>query len=322
MDNKYNYDLRNLIFRNYTPLYNDLKDKPNFPHVKPKLAHYTSIRSLESIMKTKELWFSNPLLMNDYEEMCFGLREGSRLISSNKAIREACHSSMIFEKLLYMYNYFASAKEQDLDVYIFCFSEHTDDDGLLSMWRGYGGDGSGVALVFDLSKVTPMPQSPLIVSKVEYFTAQQRTCLLNNLLNQFAEILQTQTVTDENIWLHALAIYRRIFMFSITSKHNGFIEEREWRVIYYKEHDINNDYNNMFSYYIGDNIIEPKLKLSLIDDKLVPHLSFCELIDKIILGPTSSSHTIVNTIKRMLDILKLQELKDKVTASSIPYRTS
>ena len=44
-----------------------------------------------------------------------------------------------------------------IDTYVFCLSEHAKDDtdGLLSMWRGYGGNGNGAAIVFDAGKLRP-----------------------------------------------------------------------------------------------------------------------------------------------------------------------
>ena len=41
----------------------------------PLLAHYTSIDVIEKILRSEEIWFSNPLFMNDLEEMRFGMLE-------------------------------------------------------------------------------------------------------------------------------------------------------------------------------------------------------------------------------------------------------
>ncbi len=40
-------------------------------------------------------------------------------------------------------------------IHITCFSEYESGDnvGLLSMWRGYGEDGEGAAIVFDTAKL-------------------------------------------------------------------------------------------------------------------------------------------------------------------------
>ena len=43
---------------------------------RPLLAHYTSIKVMESILSTSEIWFSNPLFMNDHQEMRSGLEAG------------------------------------------------------------------------------------------------------------------------------------------------------------------------------------------------------------------------------------------------------
>jgi hypothetical protein len=43
------------------------------------LAHYTSLEVLEKIMITDEIWFSNPLVMNDYTEVSRGLSEATRI---------------------------------------------------------------------------------------------------------------------------------------------------------------------------------------------------------------------------------------------------
>jgi hypothetical protein len=40
------------------------------------LAHYTSIDVIEKILRSEEIWFSNPLFMNDLDEMRFGMLEG------------------------------------------------------------------------------------------------------------------------------------------------------------------------------------------------------------------------------------------------------
>jgi hypothetical protein len=77
--------------------------------------------------------------MNDFEELRFGLQEGAQLFWNNEKIRKACGTQERFNKLASTFSYFAAMKEQDLDTYVFCLSEHddTNDDGLLSMWRGF-----------------------------------------------------------------------------------------------------------------------------------------------------------------------------------------
>jgi hypothetical protein len=65
----------------------------------------------------------------------------------------------------HFYNQFASSYV--LDTYVLCLSEHNpaDVDGVLSMWRGYGGNGDGAAIVLDSSKINNLPTSTFICQR-------------------------------------------------------------------------------------------------------------------------------------------------------------
>src|SRR5262249_26012047 len=43
------------------------------------LAHYTSVEIAEKILRDEEVWLSNPLYMNDLEEMRAGIGLGSQI---------------------------------------------------------------------------------------------------------------------------------------------------------------------------------------------------------------------------------------------------
>jgi hypothetical protein len=64
------------IFEKFTSLFIDLDDFHYLLTNKPLLAHYTSIQVLEQIMRNDEMWFSNPLFMNDLQEMRYGIHQG------------------------------------------------------------------------------------------------------------------------------------------------------------------------------------------------------------------------------------------------------
>jgi hypothetical protein len=116
--------------------------------------------------------------MNDLEEVRFGMTEGANLFLASSEIESACGSKERFNVLrsTFIYWYDTFAKEHALDLYVFCLSVHAREntDGLLSMWRGYGGNGNGAAIVFDAAKLAAREDSPLIIAKVHYDTANQR----------------------------------------------------------------------------------------------------------------------------------------------------
>lgn len=138
------------ITKLFAPLFAGLDGEDTFPKKRPLLAHYTSVAVLEAILRDKEVWFSNPLFMNDMEEVRFGINGGANLFLSSSEIESSCETKQRFELLKAAFNHYYNtfANEHALDLYVFCLSEHSkeDRDGLLSMWRGYGGNGNGSAL--------------------------------------------------------------------------------------------------------------------------------------------------------------------------------
>src|SRR5665647_2468392 len=81
-------------------LWSDIKTAETFPEKRPLLAHYTFIATLESIMANDELWFSNPLFMNDFEELRFGILESAQAFRRHAPIKAACGSLERYDILI------------------------------------------------------------------------------------------------------------------------------------------------------------------------------------------------------------------------------
>lgn len=316
------------IFELFAPLWADLRGDDPFPAKKPLLAHYTSIEVLEAILRNNEVWFSNPLFMNDMEEVRFGMMAGANLFVGSSEIESACGSKQRFDALKstfnYWYNQFAS--DHVLDTYVFCLSEHVkeDTDGLLSMWRGYGGNESGAAIVFDTAKLTPREESPIIVAKVHYGTTEERMNWLRERITQFAEILAKSNMPDDKLALCSHCFFQRMTMFSIFTKHQGFKEENEWRMVYVRGRDATKVFDRMFSYWVGPHGVEPKLKLKIeaIPDLPETDLSLSKIVERIILGPSLSSPLALGTIRKMLDTLAIDAGSDSRTIALQGHSTS
>ena len=70
------------IISEFRELYANLPGSKEWQRGKrPLLAHYTSITTLKDILKRQEVWLSNPLFMNDLEELRFGIIEGTALFA-------------------------------------------------------------------------------------------------------------------------------------------------------------------------------------------------------------------------------------------------
>ncbi|KVE06575.1 hypothetical protein WI91_08075 [Burkholderia vietnamiensis] len=307
-------------------LWDDFVKSNEFPESRPLLAHYTSIETLSAIVSNKEIWFSNPLFMNDFEELRFGMIEGARAFYDSEGMREACGSGERYIALRNAYDhYFREFEERHaFDTYIVCLSEHaaSDVDGRLSMWRGYGGNGKGAAIVFDTSKINYVEQSPLLVGKVAYASTEERKDWIKRKLECLVDNIRQLAIPDDKLYLVAHALFNRIKSFALFSKHIGFDEEREWRIAYTPERDQGDRFKKMLGYAIGRHGVEPKLKMKIepIDGATVGELSLSTLVNQIILGPSLSSPLAVKAVQRMLEHAGEPGLSCRVRASSTPYR--
>jgi len=133
-----------------------------------RLYHYTTFQGALGILKDRQIWATHCRFLNDYSEIGYFnnwlvdflkpyvLEEFGTLDLEAPHIRElltqngglnavATHDTQAVVSTLY------GSTKDEIYVTSFC-GEHKDDayinrHGLLSQWRGYGGDG-GVALVF------------------------------------------------------------------------------------------------------------------------------------------------------------------------------
>lgn len=310
----------------YMRLFSDLSDDDEVFTQKPLLAHYTSTSNLESILRNREMWFSNPLFLNDVEELRFGMNEGLNLLldstSISNAVKTAARSDIIKSNFQSSFDSFEKSHALDTFVLSFCAHKPDDTDGKLSMWRAYGASGNGACIVFDSSKISPTEDSPLIFAKVHYASRDERISKMKDYILTLSSILEKTQPEDDQLWIAAHYLFERFKLFGLFTKHHGFVEEDEWRVIYLSDRDEKKLLSNMIDYYIGPRGIEPKLKLPIkpISGVTPDDTSLPNLIYSIILGPTTSTPLSKAMASRMLEKLGLSELKDKLKASSIPFR--
>ena len=310
----------------WTALIADLDETNTWPARQPLLAHYTNISTLELIIKNNELWMANPLMMNDSEELRFGMNEGLRSIFDHATLRDSPAGSTA-DRFVDMYERAHSHFDAGaLDNYLTCFCEHdpSDNDGILSMWRGYGANGSGAAIVFDSSKITPDEQSPFIFSKVEYATRSSRQAWIKQKIDFVAEFIgRRSNWSDDELWSIADALLQRLKLFALFSKDKGFREENEWRLVYDPSRDPSKKAEPLFGYFVGARGVEPKLKLKVNGEPggvLAGGLVLDQIVDRIILGPVGSSQLAQAATRRMFDCMGKPHISRRVVASGTPYR--
>ncbi|MGE7471056.1 DUF2971 domain-containing protein [Bosea sp. NPDC003192] len=191
------------------------------------------------------------------------------------------------------------------------------------MWRGYGANGDGAAIVFNTENLPRDQESPLIIAPVAYATRERRREMLKELADRFAEIISNHKIITKHEFINAVFyLFDRLKLFSIYTKHSGFSEEQEWRVVYMPDRDTINKFKDKRHYITNGRGVEPKLRLTFGtgESGLHPDLKLDDLIHEIILGPSHASVLAERSIKRMIELLGRETLIPKVRASTIPYR--
>jgi Protein of unknown function (DUF2971) len=314
------------ISKLFQTLYDDIPEADQFYIAKPLLAHYTSLEALERILQNNEVWFSNPLFMNDLDEVKFGVLNGMTAIKSNEGIITALKTDSRHRTFVQAIDYYINEFDDKhlFDTYVFCLSEHDpgNKDGMLSMWRGYGGNGRGAALIFDMSKLEPVEGGPLLIGRVHYGSSEERFRWFDQVGSRFAEILAENDIGDDKLYLASFAILERIKIGALFMKHDGFKEEKEWRVVHMGDRASEGQLRLMQHYLNGPRGIEPKLKFKFehVVGITPSGFSLDKILAGILLGPSASSTLAVRSVQRMLDLIERPELKNKLLASSIPLR--
>ena len=316
----------NLFEAFWQPLISDWDVEKSFPKVRPLLAHYTSIEVLEGIIRSNEFWFSHPLAMNDSEELMFGMQLGASAFRGSQPLAVACKTpqrhGLLLSAFENVFNHFWNTHA--FDTYVFCTSEHKKDnsDGRLSMWRGYGGNGAGAAIILDTEKLNVYNDSPLLIDRVTYATRDERIAWVQSRIAIVADTLEKLEVPDDQLHLPAIAFLERLKRFSLFTKARGFDEETEWRAVYMRERDTQNKLDSMFGYATARGGILPRLKLKIapLEGSFAKEFSLSDLVYRIILGPSQSGPLALMTVRRMLTQLGRPELAERVVASTIPYR--
>lgn len=302
-------------------------DSTDFP--RPLLAHYCSMSTLESVIRGRELWLSNPLFMNDLDEVRFGINGGMLVATTHDGLKDALGDEQSIELFMHVLEkcYSDFSNEHAFDCYVGCFSSHSSpahDDGRLSMWRAYGANGDGVALIFDVNSLsTPKTVgNGLLLAPVQYGSKDQRMAWLKERVDLLAKFLDGKILSQEMVLVAAVSLFERFKLMALFSKHSGFDEEQEWRLVYMLQRDEKNFYEGCLSYAIGARGIEPKFKLPLTGKVVenMPDVSLGDVVNKILLGPCVSNKLAVMSVSRMLEVNNLGDLKSRIGTSSIPLR--
>ncbi len=293
-----------------------------------RFVHYTSADAAFKMLVSRTVWLRNARTMNDFSEIQYGLELlaaayrgplGDRLKKCVAEIDPAICTDI--EKLFNGWSprfpevtYLACVSEHD--------GQHEDRIGRLSMWRAYGGPTS-VALVLNNkpflapTDVLHAYTSPVLYADFDCFQAQFERLVLN--LEQAGPALNKlgrQVVHDR--------LFNSFLFATLCTKHPGFREEREWRVIHTEQMQPSTNLAKEIETVRG--VPQFAYKIPLRDILGGPgEVGFLgsdvkDLLDRIIIGPSDSGLVIRDAFVHLLEQAGVPDAATKVFISGIPLR--
>ena len=297
-----------------------------------RLIHYTSAANAVSIVRKNQVWMRNVRCMNDFMEVEHGFQLLQRSFAppidseTEKGLRAVASAvNQIFpelaEETIKLFDGWLPALRNK--TYVTCLSEHDASEnefGRLSMWRSYSSNQVGVGLV-----INPLPLYSLsdtfgaFSSPVHYYGDAE-------LRDVFFEV--AKNVADNREFLvgqgrEAVKGYFFLVLRSVAmcSKHPGFREEQEWRIMHTQ--GIDDQGALMLDVECINGIPQPVFKIPLKDETNggLTGISVPQLIERVIIGPTQFPIAVWDALAMELEKAGVSDASSKIVYSAIPLRT-
>lgn len=314
-------DKVDLLYRLFAPHIAERIDA--FRQSNQRLVHYTSAEAMVAIVQGKMVWLRSASIMNDYTEIEHGLQcLGSAWRSDHGAELRALLDSLsegLSDHIAQTHD--ASQAALKYDTYLLSVSRHRDSEdklGRLSMWRAYGGK-DGVALV--LNNTAFVSESDALAAytlPVFYQSTDQFVAWFGGWVEKLkASKAELSKLTADELTAYVHFAFR---LFALATKHPGFHEEEEWRVVYSPNIEASSRLRRMPVLIRGTPQIVYGLPLQNVPEENFIGAEVNELIDQVIVGPSDSPWNTREALVAILEDAGLSDAENRVCVSTIPLR--
>lgn len=269
------------------------------------LYHYCSVETFYNIITNKTLWLTDSFSTNDYME--------NRWI--NKIIPDILPNYINDRNRQQFDNIFKQYEINDYIPFITCFSE---DGDILSQWRAYANDGSGVAIgftttYFDIKHQLPFTMAAYNENSIGLHEVYYDSKVQANIIKA---LFEKASIPGEVNGEELLEIAVKLKQYSFVFKNPAFFEEREWRIIHTplilgSNKDDTTQTMGAISdckFRVTTNDIAPYFLLSFSEEKPIPPIS------EIILGP--KNRMAMYKIRTFLSMNNLRNIPIKFSGAS------
>ncbi|UCI32542.1 DUF2971 domain-containing protein [Mesorhizobium sp. B4-1-4] len=290
---------------------------------KTRFVHYCSAETAFHIIRSKKMRLRNATVMNDFMEIEHGTRclraawnsaNGERFRAVVDGVFEG-----IAEELTGLLNGWVPLFGKE--TFISCLSEHGDDEddlGRLSMWRAYGGP-AGVAVVlnpepfYSTSTVLGAVSSPVAYLDEGEFSAQ---------FDRVTKGIETHSALLKGQGRQALinSLFAAFRFAVLCTKHPGFREEREWRIIFDPRFSTSHKLERSVELIRGVPQVVHSIPFKDYPEDGFVGAELPKLINRIIIGPTEFPDQLREATIALLQEASVPDAEKKVVCSTIPLR--
>lgn len=290
-------------------------------------SHYTSAFAALEIIKTRRMWMRNSISMNDYSEIIYGKNcviscwRDSDIGGRLKSALSKLHESIVVNIDNFLYE---SAPSREAWTFITSVSEYNNKDsyeatyGRLSMWRAYGGDTS-VAIIFDTRPFILSNKSiDTSVMPVFYETPEEFKDRFNRMVLRIENNISF--LKDFSIMKIYNILCRNFHYSMLSTKHPGFHEEREWRIVFSPHIDKPNNIECAIETINGVPQLLYKLDINKLISDSIESIELSRFIESVMIGPTANPFLIAGAFAHEISKFYTGNPYDKIKISEIPLR--
>lgn len=289
-----------------------------------RFVYYTSAEAAMSILRNESVWLRNVQSMNDFSEVSHGFDCLVDALKSEDGMRplitylDSLFPGFSDRFVKYVDGWYPHMEAQS---YMICLSEHDNDEdnnGRLSMWRAYGGKHPVALVLKNGPLVNECDAFKAYTTPVDYQGPKHiksRLLTLENRIRQNEAFVKSMGQAEVEAWVYDIS--KNLIL---CTKHPGFAEEREWRVVY----------NPIMasSPYVQSEIVclngVPqqiyKIPLKNIPEENFNGATIPEFVDRIIIGPTDEGFVLCDAFRKLLTEAGCEDANKRVYCSGIPLR--
>jgi Protein of unknown function (DUF2971) len=293
-----------------------------------RFVHYTSAEGALRIINQKRLWMRNAACMTDYREVQHGFTILLRFFTDKdkaKSFKDAVNmfAQGAADEAINLFDQWWRLGTIQFKTFILSTSEHDSEEdlhGRLSMWRAFGGTTARVGLVLNVpARSKAAEEMKLIFSPVAYLKNNEADELVPEVVkniianSDFLKAVERQKIVN---WIFSM------LLLGVTCvKHEGFREEKEWRVVHCPQLYPTPLIKPSTEIVSGIPQSVYKLPLDKTFDPILDDLDFAKLFDRLIIGPSPYPTAMFDAYLEALSNAGVAEAGKKIFISNIPIRT-